>query len=129
MTRFRFELATPDDDAGLREVFRETTMPGMIGLQFLREPNFFESNCVLGGFHQTIVCRDTDTGEIIGCGCRSVRELNVDGRLESVGYLSMLRGKKPFRSLGLMARGYRFLSELHQDGKANFYLTTIAEGE
>jgi len=128
MARFRFELATPEDDAGLRGVLRETTMPGTIELQLLREPSFFAANDVLGGFHQTIICRDTNSGEIVGCGCRSVRDLNVDGRVQSVGYLSMLRGKKQFRSRGLMARGYRFLRELHDDGRAEFYLTTIAEG-
>ncbi len=32
------------------------------------------------------------------------------------------------RNLGLIARGYAFFRRLHQDGRAKFYLTTIAEG-
>ncbi len=128
MARFKFDLATPADDEGLRTVLRETTMPGRIGLQFLREPSYFDGNCVLGPFHQTIVCRDRLSGEIVGFGCRSVRDVQVDGRVQPVGYLSMLRLKPDYRSLGLISRGYRFFRELHGDGRANFYLTTIAEG-
>ena len=33
-----------------------------------------------------------------------------------------------FRGTGLLARGYRYLHKLHQDGRTLLYLTTIAQG-
>ena len=67
-------------------------------------------------------------GRIFGFGCRSLRQLCVNGRPATVGYLSSLRVLPQYRNLGLIARGYAFFRRLHQDGRTPFYLTTIAEG-
>lgn len=128
MSRFRFELATPDDDADLRHVLEATPMEGQIAVTFRREPSWFAAAVVDGRFRQAIVCRDLKTGRIIGFGCRSVRDVFVNGRPATVGYLSSLRLLPEHRSLGLVARGYAAFHELHQDGRVPFYLTTIAEG-
>src|SRR5262249_46474659 len=54
-------------------------------------------------------------------------ERYLNGRPESVGYLSNLRLLAGHRNRGLVARGYAFFRRLHADGKARLYLTTIAE--
>ena len=36
-----FDLASPSDDAGLRQLFRDTPMEGAIEIAFLREPGKF----------------------------------------------------------------------------------------
>ena len=104
-------------------------MDGTIALTFQREPSYFDSNCVLGRNHQTIVCRDMEQNGIVGLGTRSVRDMYVGGQVRKVGYLSGLRAAEHARKRGLLARGYRFLSELHDaDPDApEYYLTTIAE--
>ena len=128
MVRYDFQLATHDDDAQLRAVLAATPMPGRIAVSFRRDPSFFDAAVVDGAFHQVIVCRDQQDDRIVGFGCRSVRHRFVNGRPTPVGYLSSLRVLPEYRSLGLLARGYAYFRSLHRDGKAQVYLTTIAEG-
>jgi hypothetical protein len=128
MSRFQFELATPTDDADLRRILTSTPMPGRIAVSLRREPNWFAAAVVDGYFRQVVACRNLDTGRVVGFGSRSIRRLYVNGRLADVGYLSSLRLLPEYRNLGLIARGYGFFRRLHEDGRAPFYLTTIAEG-
>jgi hypothetical protein len=128
MSRFQFELATADDDQALRRLMAETPMPGSVSVTFRREPSFFEATVVDGRFRQVIVARDRATWQIAGVGCRSVRNMYVNGRARPVGYLSSLRILEQHRGTAILARGYAYLRQLHGDGRAGLYLTTIAEG-
>jgi hypothetical protein len=103
-------------------------MAGDIAVSFRREPSFFDAAVVDGDFHQVVVCRDQERGQIVGFGCRSVRNLFVSGRPTPVGYLSLLRVLPGYRNRGLVARGYAYFRRLHADGRTTLYLTTIAEG-
>ena len=129
MARYRFELATPADDAQLRGVLAATPMPGRISVRLQCEPSFFDAARVQGNQHQVIACREVESGQIVGFGCRSIQSRYVNGKPCPVGYLSSLRLLAPHRSRGLVARGYRFLYDLHrQDRRTELYLTTIAHG-
>ncbi len=101
-------------------------MAGRISVCFQREPSWFDAAVVDGFQRQVVACRDTETGRIIGYGCRSIRRLHVNGQPASVGYLSSLRLLPEYRNRGLIARGYAFFRKLHEDGQTPFYLTTIA---
>jgi hypothetical protein len=128
MSRYRFELATADDDADLRHVLARTPTEGRIAVAFRREPSWFAGAAVDGQSRQVISCRDLETGRIIGFGCRSIREVFINGLPDRVGYLSSLRLLPEYRNLGLVARGYAALRELHGDGQVSYYVTTIASG-
>jgi hypothetical protein len=128
MSRFRFELASEADDADLRHVLAETPMQGRIAVAFRREPSWFAAAAVDGQRRQVVACRDVESGRIVGFGCRSIRTLYVDGRPQSVGYLSSLRLLEAYRKMGLIARGYAYFRRLHEDCRTPYYLTTIAEG-
>lgn len=130
MSRFQLDLAAEADDAALRRVLARTPTGGHISVAFRREPSFFAAAAVDGRFRQVIVGRDREAeGEIVGLGSRSIREAYVNGRAESIGYLSSLRLLPEYRRWGsLVARGFRYFRELHADGRARLYLTTIAEG-
>lgn len=128
VVRYRFELATPQDDLGLRRVLRETPMDGKISVGFQREPSYFAGSVVEGPFRQVIVCRDDRTNEVVGFGTRSIRQVHINGSPAPVGYLGSLRILPSHRNLGLVARGFRFLRDLHADQRTELYLTTIAEG-
>ena len=128
MSRFRFELAQPADDAELRQIMAATPMPGQIAVSLRREPSWFDAAVVDGQFRQVVACRDLRTGRLIGFGCRSIREVYINGQPGSVGYLSSLRALPDHRNLGLLARGYAAFRDLHGDGRVPFYLTTIAAG-
>ena len=73
MAHITFDLATHADEAALRRILRASPMPGSISVTFEREPDYFRASTIEGTFHQTIVARDSATGEIIGMGTRSVR--------------------------------------------------------
>lgn len=128
MGRYHFELASEADDAELRQILAATPMQGTISLTFRREPSFFDAAWVDGTFCQIIVCRETNAQKIIGFGSRSVRERYVNGKSTPIGYLSTLRALPQHRNRGLLARGYKYIRNLHTDQRAELYLTTIAEG-
>lgn len=125
---YRFELATPADDADLRHILAATPMAGTVALAFRREPSFFAAASVEGRVRQVVAARDVEAGRLVGFGCRCVRTLYVNGVPREIGYLSTLRLLPEHRNRGLVARGYAFFRNLHRDGLAPLYLTTIADG-
>jgi hypothetical protein len=128
MNRFEFNLATRADDQRLRTLLAATPMDGCISWAFAREPSFFSAAEVEGDTADVGVVRDRDSGRIVGMGSRATGLRYVDGQCARVGYLSGLRLEAEYRGRGsLLARGYRFLRELHDDRRVAFYLTTIAE--
>lgn len=124
--RIVFDLATTDDDWALRHLLQSIWMDGVIRVSFRREPNYFAAHDCEGDFVQVITARDTRTDQIVGMGSRSVRERYFDGRSKNIGYLSGLRIHPEYRHGTMLARGYQFLKQLDQDGRAEFYVTTIA---
>ncbi|HET8772786.1 MAG TPA: GNAT family N-acetyltransferase [Thermoanaerobaculia bacterium] len=116
-------LATQDDDAGIRRLLASTPMPGRIRVRFEREPSYF-AGCAPDT--QVLVARDG--GRVVGVACRTIRKLYVDGVAEDVGYLGQLRVDPAYRGQLLTARGYRVMRELHGDGRARGYYTTIVDG-
>jgi acetyltransferase (GNAT) family protein len=121
-----FSLATRDDDEGIRALVAETPLPGRIRIRLQREPDYFAGCATMGPFTQVLVAKERD--RVVGVACRAVRTLYVNGAREDVGYLSQLRVHPSYRGLALVQRGFRKLRELHEDGRAGSYLTTIVEG-
>jgi hypothetical protein len=124
-SRFEIELATEADDRELRDLLRRRSIPGSIQVTFEREPSFFDSCRIRGECFQIGVGRDRRTGRIIGLGTRSVAPAFVNGRATNVGYLADLRLEPEYRCGTLIVRGYRFLRNLHADGRAQLYTTVI----
>ncbi len=81
MSRYRFELATPDDDADLRHVLAATPMEGRIAVAFRREPSWFAGSVVDGRFRQVVACRDTaaPAGSSASAAARSARSISTAG--------------------------------------------------
>jgi len=124
-SQFQFALAQSHDDAELRSFLVNNPVPGNIEVTFEREPNFFAGSEIRGSFNQTIAVRDLQKNKIVGIASRSVAKAFVNGAPIELGYLSDLRLSPDYRSGSLLARGYRFLKELHSDGRAMLYTTAI----
>ncbi len=118
-----FSLATRDDDPGIRHLLATNAMPGRIRVRFEREPDYF-AGCTESS--QVLVARDG--ARVVGVACREIRRLYVNGVAEDVGYLGQLRVDRHYRGQLLTARGYRVMRELHGDGRARGYFTTIVDG-
>lgn len=125
---YAIDLATPRDDDDLRAVLAATPMPGPVAVACCREPSYFGAAGVDGRFRQTLVARCTATNRIVAMSSRSVMTRYVNGQPSDIGYLGALRILPRHRGRFLLARGYAFLHDLHHDGRALLYLTTIAEG-
>ncbi len=126
--RYSVRLATPADDAALRHLLRETPMDGPIRVSLRREPSYYGAATVEGPYRQTLVVTEVSSRRVVALGCRSIRQRYVDQRATPVGYLSGLRILPTHRGGTLLARGYREMHRLHEDGATDFYLTTIADG-
>ena len=122
---FTIEPARPDDDAELRALLRSMPMGKRIEVAFLREPNFFHACGIQGTFVQVFVGRLD--GRIIGMGTRAIRPSFVNGQLVDAGYLADLRLLPEYRGGTYVARAYRYLRELHEDGRTAIYSTVIVE--
>ena len=128
MSRYRFELAGPADDADLRHILAATPMAGRIAVAFRREPSYFAGAPCGGPLPPGRGLPRHGERPARRLRLRSASPRYVNGRPESVGYLSTLRLLAEHRNRGLVARGYAFFRRLHADGQARLYLTTIAEG-
>ncbi|MCA9239740.1 MAG: hypothetical protein KDA37_06060 [Planctomycetales bacterium] len=127
MSRFEFRLASRDDDSDLRRLLSSCPMDGGLAVLLCREPSYFDAVEIDGETVQIVTVRDRDTQELIGMGSRAIQRRFVAGVPCNVGYLSGLRLLPEYHGrAGLLARGYRMFRELHDDGLARFYLTTIA---
>jgi hypothetical protein len=124
-TRFAITLAERADDAELRALLRDNPMNGSMQVTFEREPDFFSACAIRGSFHQVGVGRDLNSGRIVGLGTRSVSDAFVNGRPVHFGWLSDLRLEPAHRGGTLIARGYRFLRQLHSDRRVELYGTVI----
>lgn len=123
----KFTLAAPVHEPALRRLAREQTMPGWIRLAYTCEPDWASGHYVLGRFQQTIVATD-DSDTVVGCGVRAVRRVFINGCETDIGYLCGLRSLPAARRSTGLARGYRFLRQLHDaDRRVPAYLTTIIE--
>ncbi len=122
-------LATPADDADLRQILRETPFAGNISLSFEREPSYFAAAQMEGPFHQTMVVCETESGKIMGMGDRSVRPLWVNAQPADVGYFSGLRARETYRRGLALARftqqGFSYYQQLHRDRRAHYYLISV----
>jgi hypothetical protein len=127
---FHIGFATSVDDDGLRQLLRETPMPGQIQISLEREPSYFAAAHAEGGRHHTICARDPASGHVIAMASRSVHRLWVNGEPRRVGYLSQLRVAAGYRHLtrSLTRRGFQLLRETRADDETAFDITTIVEG-
>jgi hypothetical protein len=121
-------LATPLDDAAIRELLRREPMPGRIRLTYEREPEFRLGCELMGEDYRVLVARHEDSGEIVGLVCRSVRRVFVNGREQRLGYLGQLRVDPRFRGRWLVSRGFSQLKQLHDRDPLPGYLASIVDG-
>jgi hypothetical protein len=127
-SQFRFEIATEADDPQLRRRMAEDWMRGGLSVSFRREPSYFTACCVQGRQTQVIKCTELKSNRIIGMGSRAMRTVFLNGVPSQVGYLSDLRCHPDYRNGTLLARGYRFLRQLHQAEPVPLYFTMILDG-
>lgn len=125
MSEVAFDLATREDDPGIRRLLSANPVPGRIRIRYEREPDYF-AGCATMGTTQVLVARADD--QVVGVACRSTRPMYINGECADVGYLGQLRVDARFRGRWLVLRGFRKLHDLHRQSPPRGYVTTIIEG-
>jgi len=128
MSQFEFGLSTLEDEPQLRERMAENWMRGNISVSFRREPNYFAGCQVQGSSFQVIKCQEKSTGKIISLGSRLIKPSWINGRVQNIGYLADLRLHQDYRQGTILARGYRFLRQLHEADPVPLYYSLILDG-
>lgn len=125
MSRYKFELAAKEDDNELGALLLKNPMPGDISLVFEREPSYFGSLKIEGEHNQVGIVREMIENKIIGFAARSIRRAYLNGKAENLGYISNLRIMEGHRNSTVLAGGYRLYGQMHKDGLAKIYVSTI----
>lgn len=128
MSRYRFDAATPADDAALRARMAVDWMRGPLSVSFRREPSYFAGCELQGEAPQVYVCRDSHNGAVVGMAARLMARCWINGELRRVGLLSDLRLAPEVRGGTLLARGFKVLRQLHELDPVSFYLTAVVDG-
>ncbi len=123
-SRIEVSVADPQSDAELRALMTQVSVGRGIVVTLEREPSFFAAGRIHGDV-QVCVGRDRETGRTVGMGTRAIARAYVNGKETTLGYLADLRLLREYRNGLLIARAYRFLRELHGDGRAHLYTTVI----
>src|SRR5579859_2991531 len=82
---FEMTVAATANDPELRELLRNSPVPGPISVTFEREPSFFDSCTIRGDFVQACIARDRRTARIVGVGTRSISTAFLNGEPTSLG--------------------------------------------
>lgn len=124
--RFAFGIARRQDDGAIRQLLRETPLPGSVSLSMEREPDAFAAAGIEGDVHDIIVARHRATGQTAGIASRSSRERYVNGCAARVGYLGQLRVAPAFRRHpDLFDGGFELCRTLHERDGASMCLASV----
>ena len=123
--RYRFDLAGPADDAGLRALLREVLLEGAVRVTAEREPSFFAADAALGDDVQTIVAREKADGPPVGFGSRATRTVWLGGEPVRTAYLSGLRIAPAHRGRAILGRAWSALRALHDADPVPFSLLSV----
>lgn len=119
-----YELATPADDATLRALLRENTMPSWVTLSLEREPSYFAGFGKFG-LDWAVIAREK--GKPVGMYSCAEQRLHANGEAVTVGYLGALRVQPEFRNrLRILREGYASIPRLNPLANPTHWYTSIA---
>jgi hypothetical protein len=118
-------LATPEDDAELRDLYCRHEFSGSLSIVYKREPSFFHALEVMGDRSQVMVLRQDK--RIIATGTITFFKAFVRGKPQTIGYLHSLRVDAAYRLNIYLAQGFQKLHQLLETQGITFYIATIIE--
>ncbi len=123
----KIRLADESDNGRIISLMLRSPMPSAIRFSVDCSPSFAESLAPQGSDARIIVAEKGP--DIVALGAALRRKIYLDGKQAEIGYLGSLRIEKGFRGSVILARGYKFLREVHESElKLPFYLSSILEG-
>ena len=86
-----FSLATPDNEAQVRQLLRDNPLSGDLHLALQREPDAFHAAGVSGDRSDLILAYRRGERQLLGTGGRFELDAFINGRATRLGYLGELR--------------------------------------
>lgn len=124
--RYTLRFADSADNEGIREVFESSTFEGGISVQYLRNPNPYESFLADGDGAKVLIILDNRTERTIAVGGAVVRREYINGRAESCAYLTGLKLHPDYRKkFSFLTKAYSLLHE--EISSCRFFYTTILD--
>jgi len=123
-----YAVAGRDDDSDIRRLLADNATDGWIRLSLEREPAPVAAGAVMGRHHGIVIARHRRGGEPVGLCEWSARESYVDGDVQLLAYLGLLRVAPPYRhQLGVIKGGFEAVRRLlHRQSATPYALTAIA---
>lgn len=125
MEKINYRLARLEDDNSIRAFLNSITMESDIEVNYGKEPSFFEAINIRGYKNQVIIGEKDNL--ICSMGARALSKNYLNGKIETMGYLSDLKINNSCRHLRALATGYDFVKSLMEDNEAKLHITTIIE--
>ncbi len=127
MSGVTFRLGTSNDDVLIRNLLSGDLTVRPFPISFVQSPSFFTALRAQGEDPAVIVAESG--GELVGVGAILKRSVYVNGRPETIGYLSALRVAPRGKEIMVLARGYQKFKRMHDETlRLPLYLTTIMKG-
>jgi hypothetical protein len=116
----------PDDEGLARRFYNKPDSGSAINFYLNREPSFFEALSVEGSNSQVFSVIDQEKNEIAGAYVSSIKDCYINGKPETVAYLSSIKIDKHYRG-GLILK--KLLTNLHSNMHSDpkFYFCSIME--
>lgn len=116
----RYRIATPDDEAALRQLLRENDMLSWVQLSLEREPSYFAGTSLMGS-STTVIAYQVRTPECpVGMYVHATLPCHLNGHGQEAGYLGMLRVNPTFRHrIRVLKHGFQSIPVLVTGAAAN----------
>ncbi len=123
-----YRIATGADDALLKRLLRENTMPSWVTIATEREPSYFDAAALMGESYTLIAEEAQKRKSVIGMYACSYLPVHIDGRPECIGYFGGMRINNAFRhKLRYIRQGFDAIEKLiPKQSTVPFYFTSIA---
>ena len=115
-------------EADNREVLyliNSTSVKGDIEVSFTKEPDYLEALRVCADDVQAVIGKVNDKVEILGT--RSLKKAYINGKAETLGYLSDLKISNNAKKMHALSEGFKFMKSLMDDRRAKLHIATIIE--
>ena len=123
-----YRLASKDDDAMLRRMLRENTMPSWVTITTEREPSYFDGAALMDQSY-TFIAEDTNNNKKnIGMYACSMLPVHIDKKATRIGYFGGMRLNHEYRhKIRYIKQGFQAIEELLPESTVlPYYFTSLA---
>ncbi|MCH4887816.1 GNAT family N-acetyltransferase [Acidaminobacter sp. JC074] len=125
---YYFVDAEKSDDKDILEILEEADFSGDISIIYTRRPSAISSFEREGNAVKVLLCKRSDTHELVGFGVCAIRDFYMSKKVQPVAYLSGLRIKKSYRKKFIpITKAYEFMGDYIKDQGVKWVYTTVLE--